>query len=674
MLYNGDRVCYKSAKVQQFRFGRVQMYLDEPSVPDELMSDQPISVELFQKNLNKAIDDDIMSFINMPQETPTKSTLGFSSPMVKSKSNPDLRQESEVSSSLNNLKRQIIWDDNGGATKVAKKDEKHYKVVDRKFTVGQQVLYNGQRGKVTEIIPLATVRILDSDKQVNKSKTARFLPNIVLSQIRPMSSLFYGVNIQFMGWIGQISEVMRRVKYRLEEGSTLSRTVYDSLIFRDALPSTSSSAKSSSSSSHKLFGYPFLPSSKLPIEGTLETLSKANLSQFRKEEEEDKENNENFAYPPDSNTSSGSSTGLAAGDFIKAKVESVSIVSITVRWTGRLPEHLIKLCCDEKEKARRIPETSMPPTILRGEDLSLIQPLYIHPAMYFDKRGLCFCKISSGEETVSEKHWAQNLYKSLGKEKGNNDHDEQASFNSSTVASQGKDLNAHEDSGFVGKRKRLWCDDDANAEEKEEVVVCKHFVRHMYKVIWEKTHQHHDGKSYIAPATYYYGSELQPDLTQEHKLCLGLIHSHLYVVPRKGTWMDGKSWDYGVVTDKPSHSSVVVEWMKINWEDGSVNVARILKCELVEIDKHPTFNELHEGRIVVRTSQAESFKDCEDFRYGTVVAVQRFSLGQISVYSPLHNKVLELWPHMLELFVGMPMQELIARKLVGLRRKELSPE
>jgi len=79
---------------------------------------------------------------------------------------------------------------------------------------------------------------------------------------------------------------------------------------------------------------------------------------------------------------------------------------------------------------------------------------------------------------------------------------------------------------------------------------------------------------------------------------------------------------------------VVVEWMKINWEDGNVNVARIVKCELVELDKHPSFNELHEGRIVVRAKQAQAFKECQDFSYGTVVSVKRFSLGQVSTHLP----------------------------------------
>ncbi|CAL8091012.1 unnamed protein product [Orchesella dallaii] len=710
VLYNGDRVCFKSLKTHQLRFGRVQTYVDEPATPpEELFSEHSISMDVLNRNLTKSLETKLMRIINPPQNTEAETTSekttprlpGYASPMVKSKSNPDLRQDDSSNGStwFSNLKRQIIWDDNRGETKVPRTDERFYKVVDRKFLVGQRVIYDGHCGKVTEIIPVATVRIMDEeDKQFpNKYKTPNLLTNIDVSQVRPMTSLFYGVNIEFMGWIGQISEVNRRITYKLEDGSRVSPTFHDSLIIREFVPSTSSSAKSSSSSSSKLFGYPFHPNSDLPYEGAEVTLTQSRLQQFRKEEEEDKENNENFAYSDSISSSSSNASGVP-GDFIKAKVECVSIVSITVRWTGRLPAHLIKLCCaDEKVKGKRVAfySTSMPPTILRGEDLSFIQPLYIHPAMYFDKRGLCLCKMSSvGEETetVSERQWARELYKSLGKEKkGNDDHDEQASFNSSAVAvassSQGKDSSTLEDDaavgGVLGKRKRS-CHDDAEEknvrEEREDVVVCKHFVRHMYKVIWEKKSQQQkksDVKSYITPlpgreSSLYYGSELDPDLTQEHKLCLGLIHSHLYVVPKKGTWIDGKSWDYGVVTDKPSHNSVVVEWMKINWEDGSVNVASILKCELVEIDKHPTFNELHEGRTVVRTKRAESFKMAQDFRYGTVVSVHRFSLGQISVYCPVEQKVLELWPHMLELFVGMSMQELIARKLVGLRRNESS--
>ena len=54
-----------------------------------------------------------------------------------------------------------------------------------------------------------------------------------------------------------------------------------------------------------------------------------------------------------------------------------------------------------------------------------------------------------------------------------------------------------------------------------------------------------------------------------------------------------------------------------------------VKCELVEVDKHPSFNELHEGRVVVRKKEAAVYEACRDFTFGTVVGVERFSLGQV---------------------------------------------
>lgn len=76
--------------------------------------------------------------------------------------------------------------------------------------------------------------------------------------------------------------------------------------------------------------------------------------------------------------------------------------------------------------------------------------------------------------------------------------------------------------------------------------------------------------------------------------------------------------------------SVVVEWLKIQ-ATGNVTTVRVLKCQLYEVEKHPSFNELHEGRVVVRGKDAERFKGAREFCFGTVVRVNRFALGQVRV-------------------------------------------
>jgi len=62
-----------------------------------------------------------------------------------------------------------------------------FQVFDRKFSVGQRVLYHGKCGTVTEIVPVATVCIMNSEKQGNKYKTPSLLTKVDISQLRPMT-------------------------------------------------------------------------------------------------------------------------------------------------------------------------------------------------------------------------------------------------------------------------------------------------------------------------------------------------------------------------------------------------------------------------------------------------------------------------------------------------------
>lgn len=73
--------------------------------------------------------------------------------------------------------------------------------------------------------------------------------------------------------------------------------------------------------------------------------------------------------------------------------------------------------------------------------------------------------------------------------------------------------------------------------------------------------------------------------------------------------------------------NVVVEWFKIR--NQSVEVVRSLKCELLDVEKHESFNQLHEGKIVVRKEGVGGKGGVGEFRFGTVVRVKRFELGQV---------------------------------------------
>lgn len=92
--------------------------------------------------------------------------------------------------------------------------------------------------------------------------------------------------------------------------------------------------------------------------------------------------------------------------------------------------------------------------------------------------------------------------------------------------------------------------------KQARIIVCKHFVRHKYRVVWDETRRNATTVEIPCASGFYWGMDLHPhhDKNQlEHSICLGLIHSHLYVVPRKGTCMDGKC-DYGIVVEKPDDS------------------------------------------------------------------------------------------------------------------------
>lgn len=73
--------------------------------------------------------------------------------------------------------------------------------------------------------------------------------------------------------------------------------------------------------------------------------------------------------------------------------------------------------------------------------------------------------------------------------------------------------------------------------------------------------------------------------------------------------------------------NVVVEWFKI--KNQNVESVRSLKCELLDIDKHASFNQLHEGKIVVRKEGIGGKGVLAEFRFGTIVRVKRFELGQV---------------------------------------------
>lgn len=300
-----------------------------------------------------------------------------------------------------------------------------------------------------------------------------------------------------------------------------------------------------------------------------------------------------------------------------------------MRWTGRLPAYLIKVkeeIAEKQEKAtkrlatphhdHRFPE--MPSTFIRySANVNKVRPLYIHPALYFEKKGLCVYKTDKKNEEIMipERKWSFDLYTKPVAGDDNNA-EVVASFNLSSVTFSKEELEKRKDSGmkcgntattttddsWIGKRKR--CHDEDTRQQHGEVeiearfmtphfilyssvakaisllyspqesvaggsrsiIVCKHFVRHMYKVVWdEKKNLQQNGNNNkraeknscrdSSSRGMYWGTQLQPVNHQEHKLCLGLIHSHLYVLPRSGSCMHGKC-DYGVVVEKPRDSCV----------------------------------------------------------------------------------------------------------------------
>lgn len=61
-------------------------------------------------------------------------------------------------------------------------------MVDRKFAIGQKVVRGGLRGKITDVIPLVTVKLHDSgETDKKKDGPINVIPDLCLSDIQPIS-------------------------------------------------------------------------------------------------------------------------------------------------------------------------------------------------------------------------------------------------------------------------------------------------------------------------------------------------------------------------------------------------------------------------------------------------------------------------------------------------------
>lgn len=97
--------------------------------------------------------------------------------------------------------------------------------------------------------------------------------------------------------------------------------------------------------------------------------------------------------------------------IVLLNIAFLQILSVELRWTGRLPGYLIK---PEEETS----VDSIPGCLIRSpEDINQLRPLYISACSYFDKKGLCVLhhETNNPEQTpIPERKWNECLFNAGG--------------------------------------------------------------------------------------------------------------------------------------------------------------------------------------------------------------------------------------------------------------------